>query len=76
MLLRYTHLTPTGLAKRLDAAFSATGLKYGKAVYHRGRKRLTQQAELPMSELMSAPITNAIDDDNVVDFKAYRKTVS
>lgn len=79
MLLRYTHLTPTGLAKRLDAAFSASGLKYGKAVNYHGRTRLTKQAELPMSELMSAPITTAIDDNDnhkVVDFQAYRKATA
>ncbi|RRS01063.1 site-specific integrase [Aquabacterium soli] len=79
MLLRYTHLTPTGLATRLDAAFSECGLKYGKAVIYRGRTRLTEKAELPMSELMSAPITIAIEGNSnqkVVDLRAYRKAAA
>lgn len=56
MLLRYTHLTPGGLAKRLDAAFSEEGFKEGFAIAHRGRTRLTKKAELPMSDVLSTDL--------------------
>jgi len=60
MLLRYTHLTPAGLAKRLDAAFSEDGVKGGQIVNHQGRTRLTKQAGLTMSELMVAPLVSQV----------------
>lgn len=85
MLLRYTHLTPTGLARRLDAAFAEATLDKGdeakvaeaamkKAIYHRGRIRLTKAAGVSMSEVMGAPLTNASRSNNVVavDFKTPR----
>lgn len=69
MLMRYAHLAPTGLAKRLDEAFA--GEK--SVTIHHGRRRLTKAAALPMSEVMATPFVAAADS-KVVDFDAYRRT--
>lgn len=69
MLMRYAHLAPTGLAKRLDEAFSGES----SVTIHHGRRRLTKAADLPMSELMAMPL-GAAADSKVVDFSAYRRT--
>ncbi|WP_312843355.1 site-specific integrase [Diaphorobacter nitroreducens] len=59
MLLRYTHLTPTGLARRLDTAFAAEDrASPGAVTTHRGRTRLTKGARLPMAELMSTSLND------------------
>lgn len=63
MLMRYTHLTPTGLARRLDLAFSQTGIKVGITTVHRGRMRLTPAAQQSMQELMTLPLSNQIPDN-------------
>jgi len=75
MLMRYAHLTPTGLAKRLDAAFATEG----HATVHHGRRRITQQAGLSVSELLTTPLESDIalppqtqSPSNVVNFMAYR----
>jgi len=52
MLMRYAHLTPSGLAKRLDAAFQNEGMHTS----HHGRIRLTKQAGVSLAEVMSAPL--------------------
>jgi len=71
MLMRYAHLAPTGLAKRLDAAFEAED----SITIHHGRRRLTKAAQLPMSELMSTPLGDShAANGKVVDFSAYRKS--
>lgn len=73
MLMRYTHLTPSGLAKRLDAAFSQPE----SVTYHHGRRRLTRAAALPMSEIISTPL--AQDErrpTNVVSLAMYRKVAA
>lgn len=72
MLMRYAHLTPTGLAKRLDAAFEIEN----STKAHHGRRRLTKQADLPLSELMSTPMIQEAASSNVVDFKAYRAALA
>lgn len=63
MLMRYTHLTPTGLARRLDLAFSQQGIKAGKTTVHKGRMRLTPAAQQSMQELMTLPLSNQIPDN-------------
>lgn len=63
MLMRYTHLTPTGLARRLDLAFSQKGLKDGTTTVHKGRMRLTTAAQQSMQELMTLPLSNQIADN-------------
>ncbi len=75
MLMRYAHLTPTGLAKRLDAAFA----NEGHVTTHRGRRRLTEHAELTMSELVTTPLQAEAPPprpaqvaSNVVSFQAFR----
>jgi integrase len=71
MLMRYAHLTPTGLAKRLDVAFA----EEKNVRMHHGRVRLTKEAALPMSELLSTPLACEPDTGRpckVVDFAAYR----
>jgi integrase len=73
MLMRYTHLTPTGLAKRLDAAFA----KPENVTLHRGRRRLTEAAELPIAEIMSTPLSpEAPPPSNVVSLSMYRKAAA
>lgn len=52
MLLRYMHLTPGGLAKRLDAAFK----DQEQVTFHHGRRRLTKDAKVTMAELVAAPL--------------------
>lgn len=52
MLLRYTHLTPGGLAKRLDLAFKDKE----QVTFHRGRRRLSKDAKVTMAELVATPL--------------------
>lgn len=73
MLMRYTHLTPTGLAKRLDAAFT----KPENVTLHHGRRRLTEAAELPIAEIIATPFsTEAPLPSNVVSLSMYRRAAA
>lgn len=73
MLMRYTHLTPSGLAKRLDTAFA----KPENVTLHHGRKRLTESAELPIQEIMSTPFTPGSPlPSNVVILSMYRRATA
>lgn len=63
MLLRYTHLTPSGLAKRLDVAFSQAGLDAGVATTHHGRRRLTKAAHQPLASLLTTPLCGGSEKD-------------
>jgi len=73
MLMRYAHLSATGLAKRLDAAF-ADGDKC--VTHHHGRRRLTKAAGLPMSELMSTSLSSETRTAKILDLNAFRSTSS
>ncbi|MCU4119748.1 site-specific integrase [Variovorax sp. N23] len=72
MLMRYAHLTPTGLAKRLDAAFAEDA----NVTTHHGRRRLTKKAALSMSELMLTPLMSEPGANKVVKLDAYRRTAA
>lgn len=52
MLLRYIHLTPGGMAKRLDEAFKDKE----QVQFHHGRRRLTKSAKVSMAEVVETPI--------------------
>lgn len=54
MLLRYTHLTPGGLSKRLDEAFKDTQ----QTKFHHGRRRLLKNATVSMAEIVGTPIVS------------------
>ena len=71
MLMRYAHLSATGLAKRLDAAFAEED-KY--VTQHHGRRRLNKAAGLPMSELMSTPMGCEAPTAKILDLNAFRIT--
>jgi integrase len=73
MLMRYAHLSATGLAKRLDAAF-AEGDKC--VTQHHGRRRLKKTAGLPMSELMAAPMGGETRTAQILELNAFRSTSS
>lgn len=52
MLLRYTHLTPGGMAKRLDEAFK----DQKQVTFHHGRRRLKKNASVSMAEVVATPL--------------------
>lgn len=56
MLLRYLHLTPGGLAKRLDEAFK----DQEQVQLHHGRRRLTKKAAVSMAEVARTPIVSPV----------------
>lgn len=76
MLMRYTHLTPTGLARRLDLAFSQQGIQAGTATVHRGRMRLTSAAQQSMHDLMSTPLSNPVPEGRGIAQLAMAKEMS
>ena len=55
MLIRYTHLSASGLARQLDAAFAAQELH----TVHHGVKRLSKDSKISMAELFAAPLFSA-----------------
>jgi len=80
MLIRYTHLSASGLARQLDAAFAAPELH----TIHHGVKRLSKDAKISMAELFAAPLFSAapigltsgsvqVDD---VDEDAHQQTMA
>lgn len=76
MLLRYLHLTPSGLAKRLDAAFA----DQEQVTLHHGRRRLAKGATVTLDEAIQTPIvapkplrSAPIRTGNVVALDMFRR---
>lgn len=76
MLVRYLHLSPSGLAKRLDAAFA----DQKQVTLHHGRRRLSKTATVTMAEVVQTPIvtptpkqTLPCPTGNVVSLNAFRR---
>lgn len=76
MLVRYLHLTPSGLAKRLDAAFA----DQAQVTLHHGRRRLSKSASLTMAEVVQTPIVapttkrkSLHSQGNVVSLNEFRR---
>lgn len=76
MLVRYLHLSPSGLAKRLDAAFA----DQEQVTLHHGRRRLSKSATVTMAEVVQTPIVATAtaraslrSAGNVVSLNAFRR---
>jgi integrase len=70
MLMRYAHLCTQSLARRLDAAFASDS----QSATHHGRRRLTGNASIKLSEIVNepavVPATELLHKADTVDLSA------